>query len=97
MDAGIGGATSEKIGLKLKQLSQKHQVICITHLAQIAKYAKNQFRISKKVINGRTFTIIVPLAEEDARIEEIARMIGGANITDATLTHARELLEQGAY
>ncbi|MDA3787185.1 MAG: DNA repair protein RecN [Desulfobacula sp.] len=97
VDAGIGGATSEKIGLKLKQLSQKHQVICITHLAQIAKYAKNQFRISKKVINGRTFTIIVPLAEEDARIEEIARMIGGANITDATLTHARELLEQGAY
>jgi DNA repair protein RecN (Recombination protein N) len=94
VDAGVGGATSEKVGLKLKQLSQKHQVICITHLAQIAKYAENQFRISKNVINGRTFTTIVPLAEENARIEEIARMIGGAHITDATLTHARELLEQ---
>ncbi|WP_299977734.1 DNA repair protein RecN [Desulfobacula sp.] len=94
VDAGIGGAISEKVGLKLKQLSQKHQVVCITHLAQIAKYAANQFRISKDVIDGRTFTAIVPLAEETARIEEIARMIGGASITDATLTHARELLEQ---
>ena len=96
VDAGIGGATSEKVGLKLKQLSQKHQVICITHLAQIAKYAGHQFRISKDVINGRTFTTIVPLAEENARIEEIARMLGGSNITDATLTHARELLEQAS-
>ena len=96
VDAGIGGATSEKVGKKLKQLSKKHQVICITHLAQIAKYAQNQFRISKNVINGRTFTTIVPLAEENARIEEIARMIGGAHITDATLTHARELLEQAS-
>ena len=94
VDAGIGGAISEKVGLKLKQLSQKHQVVCITHLAQIAKYAANQFRISKDVIDGRTFTAIVPLAEETARIEEIARMIGGASITDATLTHARELLDQ---
>jgi len=94
VDAGIGGATSEKVGIKLKQLSQKHQVICITHLAQIAKYAANQFRISKDVINGRTFTTIVPLADETARIEEIARMIGGSSITDTTLTHARELLDQ---
>ncbi|MCD4675691.1 MAG: DNA repair protein RecN [Desulfobacula sp.] len=94
VDAGIGGATSEKVGLKLKQLSQKHQVVCITHLAQIAKYAANQFRISKDVINGRTFTSIVPLSHDNDRIEEIARMIGGADITDATLTHARELLGQ---
>ncbi len=93
VDAGIGGATSEKVGLKLKQLSQKHQVICITHLAQIAKYAASQFRISKDVISGRTFTTIIPLADGNARVEEIARMIGGKNITDATLTHARELLE----
>jgi len=96
VDAGIGGAISEKVGLKLKQLSQKHQVICITHLAQIAKYAENQFRISKNVSNGRTFTTIVPLAQESARIEELARMIGGTKITDATLTHARELLEQAS-
>lgn len=94
VDAGIGGATSEKVGLKLKQLSQKHQVICITHLAQIAKYATNQFRISKDVINDRTCTSIVPLKEENARIEEIARMIGGTSISKATLTHAKELLDQ---
>jgi DNA repair protein RecN (Recombination protein N) len=96
VDAGIGGATSEKVGLKLKQLSRKHQVICITHLAQIAKYAENQFRISKNVREGRTYTTIVPLAEASARIEEIARMIGGANITQATLSHARELLQEAA-
>jgi DNA repair protein RecN (Recombination protein N) len=77
-------------------LSQKHQVICITHLAQIAKYAENQFRITKNVVDGRTFTTIVPLAPGNARIEEIARMIGGTTITDATLTHARELLEQAS-
>ncbi|CCK82049.1 DNA repair protein RecN [Desulfobacula toluolica] len=96
VDAGIGGATSEKVGLKLNQLSKKHQLICITHLAQIAKYAENQFRISKNVVNGRTFTTIVPLEQGQARIEEIARMIGGTDITGATLDHARELLEQAS-
>ncbi len=95
VDAGIGGATSERVGLKLKQLSKKHQVICITHLAQIAKYGTRQFRISKQVADGRTFTRIIPLEDENARVEEIARMIGGTTITDATLTHARELLKQG--
>jgi len=96
VDAGIGGATSEKIGLKLKQLSEKHQVICITHLAQIAKYAARQFRIYKEVVDGRTFTVIVPLERQNDRIEEIARMIGGSTITPATLSHARELLEQAS-
>ncbi|MFH2059141.1 MAG: DNA repair protein RecN [Pseudomonadota bacterium] len=95
VDAGIGGATSERVGLKLKELSKKHQVICITHLAQIAKYGTSQFRISKDVVDGRTFTTIIPLLDETTRVEEIARMIGGAQITDATLTHARELLKQG--
>jgi DNA repair protein RecN (Recombination protein N) len=93
VDAGIGGAVSEKVGLKLKQLSTTHQIICITHLAQIAKYAENQFRISKAVKDGRTYTTIVPLTSESERIEEIARMIGGADITDATRVHAREMLE----
>jgi DNA repair protein RecN (Recombination protein N) len=92
VDAGIGGATSEKVGLKLKELGNKHQVICITHLAQIAKYGENQFRISKQVVNGRTCTSIIPLDTREERIEEIARMIGGQQITPATLTHAKELL-----
>ncbi len=94
VDAGIGGATSEKVGLKLKQLSQKHQLICITHLAQIAKYGDHQFRILKDVVDQRTFTTIVPLKTESQRVKEIARMIGGANISKATLTHAKELLDQ---
>ena len=96
VDAGIGGATSEKVGLKLKQLSGSHQVICITHLAQIAKYAAHQFRIYKEVVGGRTFTVIVPLERQSDRIEEIARMIGGSTITPATLSHAKELLEQAS-
>ena len=92
VDSGIGGATSEKVGLKLKALAEKHQVICITHLAQIAKYGDCQFRISKSVTQGRTATSIVPLNTLEERVDEIARMIGGSKITDTTRSHARELL-----
>ena len=92
VDAGIGGATSEKVGLKLKELGDRHQVICITHLAQIAKYGANQFRILKEIVNGRTCTSIIPLETREERVEEIARMIGGQQITPATLIHAKELL-----
>ena len=94
VDAGIGGAVSEKLGLKLQQLSKKHQIICITHLAQIAKYAENQFKISKKIVKDRTFTNIVPLNTQHERVEEIARMIAGKDITKATLNHAKELLDK---
>ncbi len=96
VDAGIGGATSEKVGQKLKQLSQNHQVICITHLAQIAKYGCYQFRILKQVINDRTCTSIIPLNDKADRVDEIARMIGGTHISQATRAHAEELLEQAA-
>lgn len=92
VDAGIGGATSEKVGLKLKELGALHQVICITHLAQIARHGAHQYRIFKEVHRGRTATAIVPLKTVDERVEEIARMIGGQDITAATLAHARELL-----
>lgn len=94
VDAGIGGAVSEKVGLKLKQLSEKHQVICITHLAQIARYAKSQMKISKEIINNRTCTKIHVLTKKKERIEEIARMISGTAITQATLNHAKELLNK---
>lgn len=96
VDSGIGGRTSEKVGKKLKSLSQKHQIICITHLAQIAKYGTSQFLISKTVENQRTFTRIVPLTDDASRIQEIARMIGGNEITKATLDHAKEMLTQAA-
>ncbi len=94
VDAGIGGATSERVGQKLKQLATTHQVICITHLAQIAKFGNSQYRILKTVDNNRTFTTITPLTDEAERVAELARMIGGEEVTSATLAHARELLKQ---
>lgn len=93
VDAGIGGATSDKVGLKLKELGRVQQVICITHLAQIARYGNQQFRITKQVSDGRTATRITPLTCQEDRVKELARMIGGSRITDATLAHAKELLD----
>lgn len=93
VDAGIGGATSDKVGLKLKELGRVQQVICITHLAQIARYGTHQFRITKQVSGGRTATRITPLTCQEDRVKELARMIGGSRITDATLVHAKELLD----
>ena len=93
VDAGIGGATSDKVGLKLKELGRVQQVICITHLAQIARYGSHQFRITKEVSGGRTATRITPLTCQEDRIKELARMIGGSRITDATRIHAKELLD----
>ena len=93
VDAGIGGGIAEAVGKKLADLAKHHQVICITHLPQIAKFAKQHFRISKKVSSGRTQTTIQLLGDAD-RCKEIARMLGGEKITQMTLAHARELLEQ---
>ncbi len=94
VDAGIGGATAEKVGKKLQELSCRQQVICITHQAQIAKYGDNQFFITKKVADGRTATTILPLTDTEDRVRELARMIGGTDISDTTLAHAREMLTQ---
>jgi DNA repair protein RecN (Recombination protein N) len=93
VDAGIGGGTAEVVGRKLSELGKHHQIICITHLAQIAKFGKHHFSISKHVADGRTHTVIRPLSKKD-RYREIARMLGGEEITQATLNHARELLEK---
>jgi DNA repair protein RecN (Recombination protein N) len=93
VDAGIGGGTAEVVGRKLSELGKHHQVICITHLPQIAKFGRHHFSISKHVAAGRTRTVIRPLNKQD-RYQEIARMLGGEQITQATLNHARELLEK---
>jgi DNA repair protein RecN (Recombination protein N) len=93
VDAGIGGGTAEVVGRKLSELAGHHQVICITHLPQIAKFGEHHFSISKHVMNGRTVTTIQPLEKED-RHREIARMLGGEKITQTTLDHAREMLEK---
>jgi len=92
VDAGIGGITAEVVGRKLHELARHHQIICITHLPQIAKFGETHFRITKQVTDGRTRTAIQPLSKKD-RHREIARMLGGENITQTTLDHARELLE----
>lgn len=93
VDAGIGGGTAEVVGRKLSELARHHQIICITHLPQIAKFGDHHFSISKQVADGRTKTVIEPLDEKD-RFREIARMLGGEKITATTLEHARELLQR---
>ncbi len=91
VDAGIGGGIAEVVGQKLKALARHHQVICITHLPQIARFGDAHFKIAKQVDGGRTATRIDPL-DEGMRVEEIARMLGGVKITAKTRAHARELL-----
>ena len=91
VDAGIGGGVAEVVGKKLAALAKRHQIICITHLPQIAKFGDHHFIISKHVSEGRTKTSINCLSISE-RIIEIARMLGGEKITQATLDHAREML-----
>jgi len=91
VDAGIGGMVAELVGKKLVSLARHHQILCITHLPQIAKYGHHHFRILKAVAKGRTHTTITPLGAED-RVEELARMLGGEKITSTTRAHAKEML-----
>jgi len=93
VDAGIGGAVAEFVGKKLEALSKKHQLICITHLPQIARFGDQHYYIEKQVKNGRTTTTIRPMDQED-RIKEIARMLGGEIVTRTALEHARTLMER---
>ncbi|WP_300672306.1 DNA repair protein RecN [Desulfoluna sp.] len=92
VDAGIGGGVAEVVGMKIKEISHHHQVLCITHLPQIAKFGTHHYRIEKQVVKGRTCTSITPLSDE-GRVAEMARMLGGVEVTRATLDHAREMLE----
>jgi DNA repair protein RecN (Recombination protein N) len=92
VDAGVGGAVAEVIGRKIRDVSRHHQVICITHLAPIAVYADAHYRVQKGVDKGRTRSQIVRLTTEDGR-EEIARMLGGIEITKETRAAAREMLK----
>jgi DNA repair protein RecN (Recombination protein N) len=92
VDSGIGGATAEIVGRKLKDVSASHQVICITHLPQIACYGDSHLRVAKKVAGGRTSTTVDEL-EAEQKIEEISRMLGGVDLTETTRDHAREMLE----
>ncbi len=91
VDNGIGGAVAEIVGRKLKAVSTNHQVICITHLPQIACFGDKHMFVAKKVVKGRTITSVNELDNEE-KIEEISRMLGGVHVTQKTREHAREML-----
>lgn len=93
IDTGVSGATSEKIGLKLKELSESVQVICVTHSPQVASVADHHFLIRKTEIDGKAQSS-VSLLGEDERVSEIARIIGGVKITDKQLQAAREMIQK---
>jgi len=96
IDSGIGGGMAGVVGRKLKGLASEHQVICITHLPQIASFASTHFHVDKTVSAGRTKTTVEKLGKQD-RIEEIARMLGGKTVTESTAKLAREMVsEKGA-
>lgn len=92
IDTGISGSAAHKVGLKLRQVSKSRQVICVTHQTQIASLADSHFLIKKNVKDGRTFTDVT-LLNYDERKRELARIIGGTQITEITLRHAEEMLK----
>lgn len=92
IDTGIGGRTAQIVGEKLSSVAKNHQVLCVTHSPQIASLGDCHFLIKKETIGGKTCTNVTEL-KGDERINELARMLGGAQITENTLIHAREMLE----
>lgn len=94
VDSGVGGAVAEVVGQLLKELGERHQVLCVTHLPQVAAFGNAQYRVSKKETAGKTRSHITELGAEE-RVEEIARMLGGIKITATTRDHAREILGVG--
>ena len=95
IDANVGGEIAHVVGRKLASLGASRQVLCITHLPQVASCASSHFLVHKRIADGRTSTSIDEL-QGDARIDEISRMLGGERLTSVTRTHARELLTRGA-
>lgn len=92
IDTGIGGRVSEAVGMKLKKLSKTNQVLCVTHQPQIARFADNHLVVQKEALRGRT-QVSVNKLDRAGRVEELARMLTGAEITDSARRHARELLK----
>ena len=92
IDTGISGSAADRVGKKLSQLSADRQVLCVTHQAQIAAFADNHLFISKSVRDERTYTQVDPL-DDEGRVRELARIVGGEGITDSALNHAKQLLK----
>jgi DNA repair protein RecN (Recombination protein N) len=95
IDTGIGGRAAEAVGKKLKSLARSNQVLCITHLPQIASFADHHYVIEKREAAGRTKTSLRLLKPEE-RTEEIARMLSGAKLTETSRQHAEQLLKANA-
>jgi DNA repair protein RecN (Recombination protein N) len=91
VDVGIGGGTAEIVGRLLRELAEYRQVLCVTHLAQVASQGHNHMQVTKGGENGSVQTKVLPL-DEDQRVQEIARMLGGVEITAQTLAHAEEMI-----
>jgi len=94
VDAGIGGGVAQVVGRKLRDLARRQQILCITHLPQIAACGTSHYRVSKSVEGQRTVSLIQSLREEE-RVEELARMLAGVEITAKALDHAKEMLAEG--
>ncbi|MDN3518354.1 DNA repair protein RecN [Aquisalimonas lutea] len=92
-DAGIGGGIAEVVGRQLRSLAGHHQVLCVTHLPQVASQAHHHLQVYKRSEDERTATTVAPL-DRDQRIQEVARMLGGMELTRATMDHAAEMLEK---
>ena len=95
IDTGIGGQVAERVGARLKGLAASAQVICVTHLAQVAAFADHHLRVEKRSAGGTVATCVKPLSKQD-RIGELARMISGAQVTEKAKAHARALIEKAA-
>ncbi len=91
VDSGIGGGVAEMVGRRLQEIGENRQVLCVTHLPQVASLADHHFRISK-VSDGKSTRTGLQILGNDERIEELARMLGGVEITTKTLAHAGEML-----
>jgi DNA repair protein RecN (Recombination protein N) len=92
IDTGIGGSAAESVGKKLKSLSRSSQVLCVTHLPQIATFADHHYLLEKKTSAGRTRTTVRVITGEE-RTEEVARMLSGAKLTDTSRKHAEQMIK----
>jgi DNA repair protein RecN (Recombination protein N) len=95
IDTGIGGRAAEAVGKKLKALARSNQVLCVTHLPQIASFADHHYLIEKREVAGRARTVARALGLPE-RMEEIARMLSGAKLTETSRQHAEQLLKANA-
>ena len=95
VDSGVGGAVAETVGQLLRRVGARSQVLCVTHLPQVAAQAHNHLKVTKEVIDGKTRTAVAGLDGAGTR-DEIARMLGGAKLTKKSRQHAQEMLDSAS-